>query len=281
MVLRKYFCLAFVLVVIFNSTITKAQPALYSDPYDSVSHIIYGMNYLSDNVYLGRRDTIPIPYYSPYFGYEWKSGFYTFLALSATTSKRTHVDLAVIEAGYENDYSDNFLAGATMNVYYYNRVSNGIRANARGSAKVFAQYKNEWLQPMLTFNVNRNKKSTDFVASLQADHVFRFSRNTLNIMPAAALNIGTQHYLDEYFVNRLVSKDKSQKLKKVNADAARFKALNYELSLKTTFRASHWLFTCIPTYSIPLNPATLVFPAATFTETVSNTFYLELDICHR
>ena len=114
------------------------------------------------------------------------------------------------------------------------------------------------------------------------DHDISLADNLVHIIPAIAMNLGTQHYYDEYFINRLTKNDKTLKLKKVVNDADKFKTLDYEFSLKTTYRVSRWIFTLIPTYAIPVNPSVVVLPnRPPLTEKISNSFYVELDICHR
>src|SRR5215469_18695451 len=39
------------------------------------SHWVAGLTYQNNDVYLGRRDSIAVPYLSPSFGYHDKSGF--------------------------------------------------------------------------------------------------------------------------------------------------------------------------------------------------------------
>jgi hypothetical protein len=249
------------------------------DPYETKSYFMYGLNYLSDNVYLGRKDSTTLPYVSPYIGYHHQSGLYIKGTGSYAPTKHI-VDLAVIEAGYEHSFGDHFNSGINVDKFFYNKTSTSIRGNTQGSAGIFGQYSNDWVQPQVTFNLDFSKK-TDYVLTLQLDHEFKLINNTLTIAPTTEMNVGTRHFYDQYFVNRLTKKDKTLKLKQVLADAGRFKALDYELSLPVTYRITKWLFKLTPTYVIPLNPVTITFPKQTFTEKVSNSFYVELDICHR
>ncbi len=248
------------------------------DPFEQQSWFMFGLNYLSDNVYLGRKDTVTIPYITPYIGYHHKSGVYAKVMGSYEPGKR-RIDLLTLEAGYEHSFGDHFDAGVNVYKSFYNKKTTSIRGNSKGSASIYGQYSNDWIEPQINVSLDFNKK-TDYLLGLQLDHNFKFFNKTLNIIPTAVLNSGTQHYFDEYFLNRL-QKDKSLKLKQVLADAGKFKTLDYELSVKVTYRISKWLFTLIPTYAIPVNAVVITFPKQTYTEQLSNSFYLELDICHR
>jgi hypothetical protein len=274
-------------IALFLSLPLMAQQALPdidedgNDPYEQLSYFCYGFNYLSNNVYLGRKDTSVIPYYSPYIGYHLKDGLYAKALVSFTSDNGTHADLATLEAGWEHTFNEHFIAAINADRFIYNKNSLSIRANTKGSVGAGGQYTNDYIEPTLYVDVDFNNKSTDYVTSFMLDHDFQLADKKLNIFPAVLVNIGTQRYLDEYYVTRINKKEKT-KLKKVLANANRFVPLDYELSVKTTYMTPRWLFTLIPTYAIPVNAATLTLPGNHIvTEHISNTFYLELDICHR
>lgn len=248
------------------------------DPYDKLSYFMYGVNYLSDNVYLGRKDSATLPYISPYIGYHTKSGLYAKASASYAPTKSL-VDLATIEAGYDHSFGD-VDAGVNVDKFFYNKKTTSIRGNSKGSAGIYGQYNNDWIEPQVSFDLNFGKK-TDYVLNVQLDHDFKFLHSTLEILPTVAMNAGTRHFYDEYFVNRLTKKDKTLKIKNALKDAGKFNPLDYELSVKVTYRVTQWLFTLTPTYVIPVNPVTITFPKTTFTEKISNSFFVELDICHR
>ncbi len=249
------------------------------DHYEAKTYFFCGANYLSNNVYLGRKDTVVTPYISPYLGYHFKSGLYGKTQLSYSPRKKT-LDLLTLEAGYEHTFGDHLNTGVNADKFFYNKNTNTIRGNTKGSAGIFGQYENDWLQPTICLDANFNRK-TDYVLGLGLDHNFAMRNRTLNIIPAITMNAGTQHYYEEYFLNKLTKKDKTLKQSKALADAGRFRPLDYELSTNITYRVTKWLFTLNATYAIPVNPNTIIFPKQTFTEKLSNTFYFELDICHR
>ena len=249
------------------------------DPYETVNYFMYGANYLSNNVYLGRKDSIAAPYYSPYLGYHLKSGLYGKATLSYSGNRR-RVDLLTLEAGYEHTFGEHINTGAAIDKFFYNKKTNSVRGNIKESAELYGQYGNEWVQPTICFTANFNKK-TDYILGFTLDHEFKLLDKKLTIIPMVTLNAGTQHYFDDYLLAKLLKTDKTLKLTKTIADAGKFKSRDFELSTKVTYQIEKWLFTAIPTYAIPLNPNTVVFPTKTYQEKVSNSFYLELDVCHR
>ncbi|MCW3123271.1 MAG: hypothetical protein JWQ38_2763 [Flavipsychrobacter sp.] len=281
----KIFPLCVLLFVLFTGSIT-AQPVTginnddNDDPYENMHYFMFGANYLSDNVYVGRKDSARSPYYSPYMGYHLKNGLYAKVTASYSGNKR-RVDLLTLEAGYEHTFGEHLNTGATIDKFFYNKNTNTIRGNTRASTGIYGQYSNNWVQPMVCFDVNLDKKKADYVVGIVLDHDFKLLDKTLHIIPAATLNAGTQHFYDDYLLGKLLKSDKTLKLTQALATANRFKALDYELSTKITYRTGKWLFTAIPTYAIPLNPNTIVFPKITYQEKLVNSFYIELDICHR
>ena len=76
-------------------------------------------------------------------------------------------------------------------------------------------------------------------------------------------------------------KDKKGNVKTAISNPNRLVPLVYEFSIKVTYRVNKWLFTLTPNYVIPLSPATITINKKTSQEKLSNSFYVELDICHR
>ncbi len=279
---RGLFC---IIALLFFSQTTFSQTLFNKDddddPYEHLSYFMYGLNYVSNNVYLGRKDSIVIPYYSPYVGYHFKNGLYAKGMMSFTSANGRHLDLTTIEIGYDRNFGEHFNGGINIDKYYFHKNSLSVWANTKGFASINGQYTNDWIEPQITFDANVNKNSTDYVTNITLDHDFKLADKKLHIIPAIATNIGTKHYYDEYFINRLTKKDNTLKIKKAVVDAGKYRPADYEFSIKTTYLLSKWLFMLISTYVIPVNPATVILPTRTVTEKLSNSFYIELDVCHR
>ncbi len=274
----RFFLLIFLAFPLYSSAQNSAGEA-EDDPYEDRTYFMWGGNYLSNNVYLGRKDTARVPYLSPYIGYHHKSGIYAKAMLSYAPLKNT-VDLLTLEGGYEHTFGDHITTGADLAKYIYNKNTTTIRGNIREGAGAWFQYTNDLLQPLISFDVNFARK-TDYIVGLSLNHPFKLVSNTLSITPTATLNSGTQHFYDDYFITRLLKQDKTLKINKVLANAGRFKPLDAEISLPVTYRYGKYLYTLTPTYAIPLNPNTITLPKQTIQEHLSNTFYVELDIRHR
>jgi hypothetical protein len=201
--------------------------------------------------------------------------------VSYTTAKGGTIDLTTLEAGWAHTFNDHFNGGVNLDRFFYNKSSLSIRANTKGSGGINAQYNNNIIEPQLKFDLNINNSSTDYVLGIVADHDFNLAAQKLHVIPTLEFSLGTQNYYDEYFRNRINKKNKKGNVKSVVADPNKMAPLVYEFSTKVTYMVSKWLFTLTPAYDIPLNPATITINKKTSKEALSNTFYMELDICHR
>ena len=253
------------------------------DPMEKKMYFMAGLDYLSNNVYLGRKDTIAVPYYTPYAGVHFKNGIYGKVSAAYTDAGGGHIDLTTLEAGWDHSWG-NINGGINAERFFYNKNSLSVRANTKSCVGADAQYNNDIIEPQVVFDLNFNKSSTDKVLGLELDHNFSAVHNKVHIIPAIILNSGTQHYYDDFYINRLEKQDKTgtKKFNNVVADANEFQALDYEISLKTTCLVGKWLISFFPTYALPVNPANIVLSKKQhYQESLSNTFYLELDFCHR
>ena len=271
------------------SLLITAQPLLQKDmeeddPYQKKNYFLVGVNYLSNNVYLGRKDTMVIPYTSPYIGYHFKNGIYgkAMAAYTSAGSQGGHIDLATIEGGYDHDFGKNINAGINAERFFYNKNSISVKANTVACVGIDAQYTNEWIEPSMQFDMNFNKNTQDYVLGSSIDHNFSFDKSRLEVLPTLTLFAGTQNYYDEYFTNRINKKDKTVKVKHIVANATQFNALDYEISLKTSYRIDNWVFILRPVWAIPLNPSIITLPKnKSQTEKLSDSFFVEFDICFR
>ncbi len=174
------------------------EPGDDDDPYDTRTYFMFGLDYINNNVYLGRKDTAVVPYVSPYIGYHLKSGLYAKATASFTSAPIKHIDLYTLEAGYDQSFGDHINCGANVDKYFHSKKTVSIRASTNASAGLYGQYANDWIEPEFSFDADFNKK-TDYVLGLDIDHKFKMLDNTLNIIPTLTMNSGTRYFLNEYY----------------------------------------------------------------------------------
>ena len=253
-----------------------------ADEYEDVSHIALGLNYISNNVYLGRKDSVRIPYTSPYFEYRAQSGFFAKTMVSYTTEPKNHIDLLTLQGGFEHSFGD-LNTSISADKYFYSKKSSSVRASITGSMGVYASYDNDWVTPMVSADILFGTLN-DYIVGTALDHEFSMAHDQLTIRPTITLFAGTQNYYDQYFIG----KGQGKKLKKpqVVGSADKLQVMDYELSLPIAYSIHHWLFGITPTYVLPQNPATVTIDRPngttnTFTEKLDNSFIMELDIAYR
>ncbi len=283
----KKWCFA-LLFLFLGGNVCHAQSGLYSlnkefesdDPFDELTHLDLGMNLMSNNVYLGRKDGNKLPYLTPYISYHLRSGFYFSASESyAFTKKSGHFDLTAFEAGYDQSFGSNFLAGASINKYIYYKNSPAVRAAITESGSIYSQYRNDLIEPQLTFTYN-NGINPDILIAIGVDHHFQSTNKKWNTYPSFTFYTGSLNYYNNYYINRTLRQDNIVISNAID-NAGGIKPVNVELSAKTTLLAKNWLFTLTPTFAIPLSASKVTLPGGVINEKLKNTFFIELDACFR
>lgn len=251
------------------------------DPFDDYTYSFFGANYLSNNVYLGRHDSMRLPYYTPYIGYQMHNGFYGKASASYTPIKKFgRFDLFTVELGYDRSFGKRILTGVSVEKYFYYKNSPGVRAALKDNISLYCLYKDGKIEPQILFSINQNK-TNDYIVGFSIDHNIRLRDNTLNIYPTLAFYYGSQHYFNDYYLGKLKRQDSVVITRDVVQGAGEYKPLNIEFNARATFRTPDWLFTLIPTYSIPMSAASISLPNRVITEKLKSSFYVSLDICYR
>ena len=105
------------------------------------SYFQSGLKYLSDNVYLGRKDSAAISYITPVIGYYNKSGFYITGGISYQPDNGANrIDLATIEAGYDFSIKDKFYGGLYAGKYFYSGDSYAVNAEVNTGLGAYGSY---------------------------------------------------------------------------------------------------------------------------------------------
>ncbi len=228
------------------------------------------INYLSNSVYNGRKDTLPVPYVTPTFGYYNKSGFYVESSLSFLTSSYAfRPDLFIIDGGYNFSIGDNLSGSVSANKYFANKQSVSVRSEIKGT-----------IDADFAYNIKNAVKLTaggsyvfssghpDVIVNGGISHTFNFGDDdSWSIEPTFLLNAGSQNYYDSYHKKRtLKTGSRKKKLATqpgittttsvISLNPNRFVLLDYELSSPLYYDAKKWGAYFIPTFAIPQNPDT-------------------------
>jgi hypothetical protein len=248
-----------------------------------------GLDYLSDNVFMGRRDSVAIPYITFNLGYHHKSGFFAEGYISYLPANgENRVDVYVLEGGYEFEVGDKFSASFSASKSFFNDGSYAVKSDINASLAGYMEYNTNpvSLYSGLFYNIGNN---ADFALALGASHHFFLMDDKLDIAPGVSLNASTRQFYKSYVTLR---RQNTRRLNggtlatvtipaAVDAEVKKFKILDYEFSAPIVYTTQkNFSFTFTPTYAIPVNP--LSFPRfPRFTEKLSNSFFFELGVGYR
>jgi hypothetical protein len=257
------------------------------------SHLDAGISYQNNDVYLGRKDSAPLPYFIPSMSYFHKSGLFATASLgylkNSTTSR---VDLFTLDIGYmfiKNKYDGMF----TVSKYFYNSQSTSVTSGIKSSIACQNGYDFGPIKPSFTATLNIGDK-VDFEGRLELSHTFSMANDNLDITPTIAAGGSTLHYYDSYHKRRY---NITKKKKVVGTgiatvtgsviDASKFQLLDYEPMMPIEYTIGKCTISFTPTFSIPVNPATIDLHTVkedgtttdrTKTEQIGNTFYFTAGI---
>lgn len=223
-----------------------------------------GVNYLNNNVYLGRTDTVSTPGISPNITYSLKSGIYFSGSVDFITNrKKNKLDGGNVEAGYNYTIGQNMEGGVSFTKLFYNSTSTQVSSSLSSVINAYADYDIAGIiTPGISANyqINKSGLSNDILLNPGISHDFTIANllvahDEIQISPQAGLNAGSQHFFGGYL-------ERKSKLSKKNAGAAvtnynnrlgDFKLLDYEISAPIAYKSGCFRFTFTPTYAFAQN----------------------------
>ncbi|HSZ86592.1 MAG TPA: hypothetical protein VK787_11205 [Puia sp.] len=252
-----------------KDSIEKEMDSVFNDAgfFKPKSFWLANINYLSNNVYLGRKDSVPSPYFTASVGYYDKSGFFVNASASYLTKPgQERIDLATIDGGYSL-IKTKFEGLITISKYIFSSESYNVRSEIEGSANIFVAYDFGFIKPTLQGTLNFGD-NTDFAAGLGLEHTFYAAQKNLTITPTFDANASTQNYYNNYYKIRRYSVRrpilKAVRLQRLLNEISisgyvenpgEFKILDYEWSIPVTYSVKRFTFSFSPSYTVPTNAA--------------------------
>jgi hypothetical protein len=253
------------------------------------SYFKIGASYLSDNVYMGRKDSVAIPYLSPEIGFYHSSGLFLKASGSYLRSEN-RFDAFTFDGGYtfsKKKWDGEFTAEKS----FYSNQSYNVRAEVQGSVSAYLGYDLGFIKPALNASAEFGN-STDYAASLELEHTFFFCHDAMDISPSLYINASTQNNYSAYYKKRKYVKTKKGKTIPYDITAfplnpSRFNILDYEFNASYGYSTGHFSFEFIPTLAIPVHPSQLYMTVKgpnggtlhrTVTEKIGPTFFWSLGI---
>ncbi|MBZ5858692.1 hypothetical protein [Flavihumibacter profundi] len=286
----------FVLLSVCIISSVKAQDATDAEKTEKHSYGKFSLSYLSNSVYNGRKDSLAIPYLTASLGYYNKHGYYVNADLNyLAQSGNGRIDLLELTAGY-NFESGNWEGDFNGFKSFYHTDSKNLRSSIDGGVSGYTAYDLNFIKPSIQAGLNFGTK-TDYIAAIGLEHSFEAFDDNLEITPSFLANAGTYNYYGSYYQKRKFGRRKktgSGTLNKTTvdvSDAENFRLQDYEFSLPVDYYTRNFHIGFIPTYAIPVNPATVsvqttsstgtIIPKKIFTEPLSNSFFFSIEISYK
>ena len=253
------------------------------------SYVLTDVSFVSDAVFMGRKDSIAAPYLLPSIGYYDASGLYADASLSyLTRSEEKRVDLFLLTAGYR--FESKKLEGYfSATKYFYNdesyNVQSGISADITGSLgydfKVFQI-------AALGSTYFTEEGESDFILGGSLARLFKGMDGNLHITPSFSFYAGSQNFYQEYYQSSRLGnrKGKGQGGSDVTTteifveEAKSFSLLNLGIGVSMDLYHKNFIFSLAPVVAFPQSPSTITTIDATFEEDLETTFYATVGISY-
>jgi len=257
------------------------------------SHWVIGATYQSDAVYLGRKDSVSIPYITPSIGYHDKSGFFVTGSLSYLPgSGENRIDVGTVEAGYSYT-SDKFNAEVSAAKDFYGDQSFAVTSEIGARLSTSLSYDFGPVEPSLDLGAEFSG-NVDIGVGLGIAHSFTIIEDHFEVDPSFHINMGSQNYYANYYSKRRYSaKRQGGNPKNISASLAnpsKFQVMDYEFEAPFEYAVNKKLkFSFTPTLALPVNPSTVTLnsktggnntASQTTTENLSSTFYFSLGFSY-
>ena len=256
------------------------------EPQDAAySYVLADVSYVSDAVFMGRRDTVAAPYLLPSLGYYHKSGFFADASLSYLVAEgEGRVDLFLLTAGFTFG-KDRLSGGISGTAYSFNEASYNVKSETVGDLTGLVGY--DWgpLETSLSLSAYfNNGDSADFFSGIMLSRDLVSSDKHWLFRPSFSAFAGTQNFYEAYYnTSRLGNRKGSGRgpggggtsSKNVTlAEVAQFKLLNLEFSLPVYYFKGHFILSVNPSLALPQSPATVTGTDLDYTEELDPSFYV-------
>ena len=281
--------------LIIVSILLSIQICYSQEKHPEIKSASYGkasINYLTNYIYTGRKDSIAYPYVTPVLGYYNKSGFYITGSLSYLSSKAgKRIDMFAIDLGYDFSITEQFIGSVYGNKSFYNQSSSAITNDMIGSIGSTLSYDLGFFQLNTGSDIYFSSKP-DFALNVGLSHQFIIGpeNQQWTIEPSALVNFSTLHYY-EGFTNKRIGRpgqivpNTSSVISSTSVNKPGFTLLDYEINIPISYEAKTWGFTSSFTFALPKNPIytttvnTIKFNNGTqLVQTIDSTPYSEMNL---
>jgi hypothetical protein len=262
------YLLVFLFIILANSAFGNTlTDTTKKDTDDKKASLKVGVDYASNNVFMGRTGKTDIPIISPNIKYTFKPGIYIGGTADFLPNNANHkLDGGDLDAGYEFDITDDLSGDVSYTKMFYSTNSNQIGSAMSSVLNANFDYDiGDIITPSVSvdYNINKQGINDDVFLEFSLSHDIIFEKilgdhDIFLITPTAALNAGTQNFYDAYLQKKVFKNAKrtaaqNKLIEQFETGVDQFKMLNYELSVPIEYKAGHFIFQATPEYDIVQN----------------------------
>ncbi|MDX5585586.1 MAG: hypothetical protein QNK20_11875 [Aureibaculum sp.] len=279
-----------------NILIGQTDSLISQDLKNNGSYLTVDINYISDAVFMGRKDSITAPYLYPSMTYHHKSGFYGTGSLSyLTKSDQSRIDLFLISAGY--DFTSIKLSGdISVTKYFFNEDSYNVISEVEADVSAYLTYDIDFMNISVAASTYFNKNSSsDFFLSSELSHDFITNDQKFQISPTAGIHMGSQNFYEEYYINNRIGSDRSSGNGQGSGggttvetttsisiqESEKFNVMAAEFSLPMWYTSKSLTFSFLPALVVPQSKATILVDEVLVEEDLKETFYWMVGLSYK
>lgn len=278
-----------------NFTIVVLFTLFYSEiigQNEDKSYIKTGLNYISDAIFMGRKDSIAAPYLYPSITYQHKSGFYGNGSFSyLTESNQSRIDLYLLTAGF--NFTKNKLSGDfSITKYFFNDDSYNVISEVIADFSANLSYDFDIFNLSLAAsNYFSDNDNSDFFLSSEISHDFLTTDYKFQISPTVGVYFGSQNFYEEYYITKQIrintghgqgSGGTTETVTEVLIEESEnFNLMAIELSLPMWYTKNSITVSFLPVLVFPQNAATILNEENVVKEQLDEVFYWMVGLSYR
>jgi hypothetical protein len=262
---------AFFLLFITCSAFAQTSTGDITDKSDKTASFKFGVSYLSNNVFMGRADTVKTPTVLPVLKYSFKNGIFISAGADYIPNRVTNrLDGGSVAAGYDYDITDDLGGSVSFTKLFYNPNSTQIGSSISSTFSATLDYDIASIitpSVALDYNIIKQGFGNDVFVNVGLGHDFAKEgifgdKDILIASPTAAINTGTQNFYDAYLTlkkYKLTAKGQAREAaaeKLITAQKkklSKYNILDYELSMPVEYKIGVLILSFTPTYAIAEN----------------------------
>ena len=263
---------------------------------NNASYLSIGINYISDAVFMGRKDSITAPYLYPSITYHHNSGFYGTGSFSfLTKSDQSRVDLFLFTAGY--DFTIKKLTGdLSVTKYFFNEDSYNVISEVEADVTANLIFDLDFMNVSIAASSYFNKNSSsDFFLSSELSHDFISDNLKFQISPTVGVYLGSQNFYEEYYINNRIGSDRgsgnghgtgsgstTETITTISIqESEKFNLMAVEFSLPMWYTEKSFTISFLPALVVPQSKANILVDEALVEEDLKETFYWMVGLSYQ